>query len=191
LRLPPEAAGKTGRRQAKWYDVEGAPVAQNGAGGVGIHAVQIAKAYGAEVIAVTSPAKAEAVSKYADHVVTSKVFSEEVKRLGGADGAVEAVGEPTLERTVRSLNWGSRIAPAGNVDPQPTPVALGLLILKEVEILPVIQGGRMDLEEALQLLARGAVKPIYTVHSFSELPRLLEETPKASHLGRRVVKFGS
>jgi acryloyl-coenzyme A reductase len=65
------------------------------------------------------------------------------------------------------------------------------LILKEVEILPVIQGGRRDLEEALQLLARGAVKPIYTVHSFSELPRLLEETPKASHLGRRVVKFSS
>jgi acryloyl-coenzyme A reductase len=160
-------------------------------GGVGIHAVQIAKAYGAEVIAVTSPAKAEAVSKYADHVVTSKVFSEEVKKLGGTDGAVEAVGGPTLEQTVRSLNWGSRIALIGNVDPQPTPIALGLLILKEVEILPVIQGGRKDLDEALQLLAKGAVKPIYTVHSFSELPKLLEETPKASHLGRRVVKFGS
>jgi acryloyl-coenzyme A reductase len=160
-------------------------------GGVGIHAVQIAKAYGAEVIAVTTPAKAEAVSKYADHVVTSKSFSEEVKKLGGADGAVEAVGGPALEQTIRSLNWGSRIALIGNVDPQPTPVALGLLILKEVEILPVIQGNRKDLEEALQLLAKGAVKPIYTVHSFSELPKLLEETPKASHLGRRVIKFGS
>jgi acryloyl-coenzyme A reductase len=160
-------------------------------GGVGVHAVQIAKAYGAEVIAVTSPAKAEAVSKYADHVVTSKVFSDEVKRLGGADGAVEAVGGPTLEQAIRSLNWGSRIALIGNVDPQPTPVALGLLILKEVDILPVIHGSRKDLEEALQLLARGAVKPIHTVHSFSELPRLLEETPKASHLGRRVVKFSS
>jgi acryloyl-coenzyme A reductase len=65
------------------------------------------------------------------------------------------------------------------------------LILKEVEILPVTHGNREDLEEALQLLARGAVKPIYTVHSFSELPRLLEETPKAYHIGRRVVKFGS
>jgi acryloyl-coenzyme A reductase len=65
------------------------------------------------------------------------------------------------------------------------------LILKEVDILPVIHGSRKDLEEALQLLARGAVKPIHTVHGFSELPRLLEETPKASHLGRRVVKFSS
>ena len=92
--------------------------------------MQIARAYGAEVIAITSPAKAEAVSKYADHVVTSKVFSEEVKKLGGADGAVEAVGGPTLEQAIRSLNWGSRIALIGNVDPQPTPVALGLLILK-------------------------------------------------------------
>jgi acryloyl-coenzyme A reductase len=160
-------------------------------GGVGIHAVQIAKAYGARVIAVTSPAKAEAVSKYADHVVTGKVFSEEIKKLGGADGAVETVGGPTLEQTLRSLSWGARVALIGNVDPQPTPVALGILILKEIEILPVIQGNRKDLEEALQLLARGAVKPVYTVHGFSELPTLLEETPRASHVGRRVVRVGN
>jgi len=160
-------------------------------GGVGIHAVQIAKAYGARVIAVTSPAKAEAVSKYADQVVSNKAFSEEVKKLGGADGAIEAVGGPTLEQTIRSLNWGARVALIGNVDPQPTPVALGILILKEIEVLPVIHGSREDLEEALRLLAKGAVKPVYTVHSFSELPRLLEETPKASHVGRRVVRIGS
>lgn len=76
----------------------------------------------------------------------------------------------------------------GNVDPQPTPIALGLLILKEVELLPVLQGGRADLQEAL---ATGAVKPVYTTHGFTELPRLLEETPKGSHIGRRVVKIGS
>lgn len=159
-------------------------------GGVGIHAVQIAKAYGAKVIAVTSHGKAEAVGKYADYVITEKAFSEEVKKLGGADGAIEAVGGPTLEQTVRSLNWGARIALIGNVDPQPTPLLLGLLILKEVEILPVIQGSRKDLEEALKLLASGSVKPIYSVHSFSDLPKLLAETPNASHIGRRVVKIG-
>ncbi|ACB39724.1 alcohol dehydrogenase catalytic domain-containing protein [Pyrobaculum neutrophilum] len=158
-------------------------------GGVGIHAVQIAKAYGAKVIAVTSPSKAEAVGKYADYVISEKAFSEEVKKLGGADGAVEAVGGPTLEQTVRSLNWGARVALIGNVDPQPAPLPLGLLILKEVEILPVIQGGRRDLEEALRLLASGAVKPVYTVHSFSELPKLIAETPNATHIGRRVVKI--
>lgn len=160
-------------------------------GGVGIHAVQVAKAYGAKVVAVTSPAKAEFVAKYADHVVTNRTFSEEVKKLGGADGAIEAVGGPTLEQTLRSLNWGAKVALIGNVDPQPTPVALGLLILKELEILPVIQGSKKDLEEALHLLATGAVRPVYTVHSFSELPRLLEETPRASHLGRRVVRIGN
>lgn len=73
----------------------------------------------------------------------------------------------------------------------PTPVALGILILKEIEILPVIHGNRGDLEEALQLLAKGVVKPVYTLWGFSELPRLLEETPKASYLGRRVVKIGN
>jgi len=159
-------------------------------GGVGIHAVQVAKAYGAKVVAVTSPAKAEAVSKFADHVVTTATFSEEVKKLGGADAAIENVGGPTLEQTVRSLNWGGKVALVGNVDPKPASLPLGLLILKQVEILPVLQGGRRDLEAALQMLVSGAVKPVYTVHHFSELPKLLEETPKASHIGRRVVKIG-
>lgn len=158
-------------------------------GGVGIHAVQVAKAYGARVVAVTSPPKAEYVAKYADYVVTTNAFSEEVKKLGGADGAIEAVGGPTLEQTIRSLNWGARVALIGNVNPQPTPIPLGLLILKEIDILPVIQGSKADLQEALRLLASGAVRPVYTAHSFSEIPKLLEETPRASHIGRRVVKM--
>ncbi|MFN3804993.1 MAG: alcohol dehydrogenase catalytic domain-containing protein [Pyrobaculum sp.] len=156
-------------------------------GGVGIHAVQVAKAMGARVIAVTSAAKAENVAKFADYVVTERAFSEEVKKLGGVDGAVEAVGSPTLEQTIRSLNWGGRVALIGNIDPQPAAVALGLLILKEIELLPVIQGGREDLEEALRLLATGAVRPVYTTYGFSQLPQLLEETPKSTHLGRRVL----
>jgi hypothetical protein len=45
-------------------------------------------------------------------VVASKSFSEEAKKIGGANGAVEAVG--------------------------------GLLMLKEVEILPVIRGDRRE-----------------------------------------------
>lgn len=38
-------------------------------GGVGVHAVQVAKAYGARVMAVTSPQKADYVAKYADYVI--------------------------------------------------------------------------------------------------------------------------
>ncbi len=156
-------------------------------GGVGIHAVQIAKATGAKVIAITSAAKAEHVAKFADYVVTEREFAGEVKKLGGADGAVEAVGGPTLEQTVRSLNWGGKVALIGNIDPKPAAVPLGLLILKEIEILPVIQGGRRDLEEVLQLVAAGVVKPIYTTHNFDEVPKLVEETPEWLHLGRRVA----
>lgn len=179
------AARKIGISQGSRILVTGA------GGGVGIHAVQIVRALGGKAIAVTNPNKAEAVAKYADYVITSKTFSEEVKKLGGADGALECVGGPTLEQTVRSLNWGGKIALIGNVDPRPVPVALGPLILKEVEILPVIHGRRSDLQEALQLLASGAVKPVYTTHKFSELPALLEDTPKSVHLGRRVVKIGT
>ena len=158
-------------------------------GGVGIHAVQLAKAMGARVIAATSPGKVDQVAKYADYVVSSRDFSEEVKKLGGADDAVECVGGPTLEQTVRSLNWGGRVVLIGNVDPKHTSLPLGLLILKEIEILPVIQGGRKDLEEALRLVAQGVVKPVYTTHSFTDLPKLLEETQRGGYIGRRVLKI--
>ena len=90
---------------------------------------------------------------------------------------------------MRSLNWGGKVALIGNVDPRPYQLPLGLLILKEVDIMPVLQGGRRDLEEALQLLAAGSVKPVYTTHHFSELPRLIEETAKSQHVGRRVVSI--
>jgi acryloyl-coenzyme A reductase len=156
-------------------------------GGIGVHALQVVKAYGAKAVAVTRPEKAEVVAKYADYVATSPKFSEEVKRLGGADGAVESVGGPTLEQTIRSLKAGGRIALIGNVDPNPQPIPLGLPLLKEVEILPVLSGRRSDLEEALALMAKGLVKPVYSVHKFEELPRLIAETPQSKHLGRRVV----
>lgn len=199
VKIPPgvslEAAAFAGcvlstlvRGLKKLGPLRGRTVLVTGAGGgVGIHAVQLAKAMGAKVIAATN--KVEQVSKYADHVVSSREFSEEVKKLGGADHAVECVGGPTIEQTVRALNWGGRIALVGNVDPKPYQLPLGLLILKEIEILPVIQGGRRDLEEALELLASGAVKPVYTLHDFTEVPQLLERTPLGGHFGRRVVKI--
>jgi acryloyl-coenzyme A reductase len=161
-------------------------------GGIGIHAIQVAKAYGLKVIAVTrSEEKAEKIKMLAkpDHVVVSKGrFSDEVKKLtdgGGVDYVIEAVGGPTLMESIRSLKWGGKLLLIGNVDPSPQQVALGLIILRENSILGVISCTRRELLEAVELLRKGLVKPIYRA-----IP-LDQESVRQAHLAiERGESFG-
>ena len=149
-------------------------------GGVGIHAVQLARSYGARVIAVTSsPWKEEAIRRAgANEVIVAEQgrFSQRVKELTGGEGVdlvLEAVGRPTLEESLRALRWGGRIVQVGNVEPTPAQLGLGLLILRENAILGSVGCTRAELAAALSLHARGRVMPI--VHA--TLP--LEEAEKA------------
>jgi NADPH2:quinone reductase len=80
------------------------------AGGVGIVAMQIAKAAGARVIAtVSSDSKIDIAKQYgADEVINyeSKDFAEEAKRLTagkGVDLILDAVGKPTFEKGLGCL----------------------------------------------------------------------------------------
>jgi NADPH2:quinone reductase len=80
------------------------------AGGVGIVAMQIAKAAGARVIAtVSSESKIDIAKQYgADEVINyeSKDFAEEAKRLTagkGVDLILDAVGKPTFEKGLGCL----------------------------------------------------------------------------------------
>ena len=75
------------------------------AGGVGIVAMQIAKAAGARVIGtVSSDSKIEIAKKYgADEVINYEThdFAEEAKRITGGKGVnliLDAVGKPTFEK---------------------------------------------------------------------------------------------
>ena len=80
------------------------------AGGVGIVAMQIAKAAGARVIAtVSSDSKIDIARNYgADEVINyeSHDFAEEAKRLTGGKGVdliLDAVGKPTFEKGIGCL----------------------------------------------------------------------------------------
>jgi NADPH:quinone reductase-like Zn-dependent oxidoreductase len=78
-------------------------------GGVGSYAVQLAKAYGAEVTGVASTGKLDLVrSLGADHVVdyTREDFAETGERY---DVIIDLAGNPSLSRLRRAL------APAGTV----------------------------------------------------------------------------
>ena len=144
---------------------EGQKILVTGAGGgVGSHAVQIAKALGAYVIAKTSsPWKAEKLhSLGADMVVTSDSFDREIKeKLGeGVHLVLESVGLPTFERGFRSLRPSGKLVVIGNVDPTPVNLPLGLLILKGNTVSGSISSTRDDMKKALELTAQGRIRAI-------------------------------
>lgn len=81
--------------------------------GIGVAAIQMAKAAGARVIATARGAeKAGAARRFgADIAVDSTAgdFGQVAREAGGVDVALDMVGGPYLESTLRALNTGGRI----------------------------------------------------------------------------------
>ncbi|MSP61188.1 MAG: zinc-binding dehydrogenase [Myxococcales bacterium] len=134
-------------------------------GGVGIHAVQIARILGARVVAITSRAEKRAalIAAGADDVVVAgpAAFQREVlARTGGVHVALELVGEPTFNATLRSLRPGGRMVVVGNVTASRVEVTPGWLIMREAAILGSVSASRHDLADVLEWAARGRLKPV-------------------------------
>ncbi|MEM0117082.1 MAG: zinc-binding dehydrogenase [Conexivisphaerales archaeon] len=164
-------------------------------GGVGIHAVQIAKALGCRVIAATSSMwKAEKIREYgADEVIIHQGnFNQQVKELTsgrGVDVVLESVGTPTLSDSIRSLSWGGRMVVVGNVNPAPTQLMLGHIILRENSIIGSLSSTRKEVEQALRLSAEGKIRPV--VHAVLPLDQASEGhkiMKERGSLGRILLK---
>ncbi|MFP3238779.1 MAG: acryloyl-coenzyme A reductase [Caldivirga sp.] len=161
-------------------------------GGVGVHAVQLARAMGARVIAVTrSEEKAKVLGKFADDVIVGSGFSEEVKRRfnGGVDVVVEAVGTPTIGESIRSLRAGGRLLLIGNVNPDETyQLRLGYAILKDIMILGNAAANRSDVASVFSIVKARPIEPVvaakYPLREFAEALRMLES---GSRIGKVLL----
>lgn len=103
-----------------------------GAGGIGTTAIQLAKAFGAKVIATDSPTErcAAASALGADLVVDYREqdFVELVREAGGADVILDIVGGPNIERNIKAARHDARIIQLA--------FALGSKV--EVNLMPVM-----------------------------------------------------
>ncbi|HEW94067.1 MAG TPA: alcohol dehydrogenase, partial [Thermoprotei archaeon] len=145
---------------------EGMKVLVTGAsGGVGVHAIQVARALGGEVIAYTSKEeKAKFIEDNAkpDHIIIGeKEFSKIVKReYGGVDLVLELVGEPTFIQSLRSAKWGGKVLVIGNVNVKNAQLPLGLIILRENMITGVLSSTKENVKLALELGSKKLVKAV-------------------------------
>jgi acryloyl-coenzyme A reductase len=153
-------------------------------GGVGLHAVQLARLAGAFVIAqTTSPAKADLIRELgAHHVVVHRRgedFSPEVKRLTAGEGVdvlIDNVGTVLFEPMRRSLGTAGRWVMIGQLTGEFVPFNPAQLFLKNQSMLAVTSVTRNQLADVLALMGRGQVKAVVT----QSLP--LEEAAQAHTL---------
>jgi NADPH:quinone reductase-like Zn-dependent oxidoreductase len=135
--------------------------------GVSSAAIQIAKLFGARVIATTgSDAKADrARALGADDVVNyaTQDFVAEVKKLTdrrGADVVIEHVGGEVLTKSVLATAAGGRIVTCGATAGFEPKIDLRHVFFRQIEILGSTMGSKGALFEVLRHVAAGRLKPV-------------------------------
>ena len=168
------------------------------AGGVGLAAVQIAKAFGATVIATAGSARKLEVAKGfgADHAVdyNKKGWEEEVKRLTPRGRGVDIVYDPVgmVNTSLKCTAWNGRILVIGFAAGDIEKVAMNRVLLKNVSLVG-LHWGMYTREEPetieevwrclFRLMDEGKFKgTVYSDRSFSGLESVGEAL---GMLGRR------
>ena len=167
-----------------------------GAGsGVGIAAIQIAKAYGANVVATagTDAKLRKAVELGADSVVnhnTQDIVLETKKYTGGkgADVVVEHVGKATWDRSIRSVTKGGRIVTCGATTGFDAETDLRYIYSKEISIYGCFMGGAGELFRVLELFKQRRLRPVvdreFPLSSAMDAQIRME---KGEHFGKIVL----
>ncbi len=162
-----------GRLQAgDWVLIHGA------AGGIGIAAIQIAKLFGARVIATasTEEKRAACLAEGADHAIDHRGgFRDEVKALTGGKGVdivYDPIGARVFDESMRCLNWGARLLILGFLGGEPALAKTNHLLIKGAEAIGVRIGGVSEFQPDL---AAANIRALLALAAEGKL------TPRISH----------
>jgi NADPH:quinone reductase-like Zn-dependent oxidoreductase len=135
--------------------------------GVSSAAIQMAKLFGARVIATTSSDEKAARAKElgADDVVnyTTQDFVAECKRITnkrGVDAVIEHVGGDVFVKSVLATAWGGRVVTCGATAGFTPTIDLRQIFFRQVEVLGSTMGTRGSLFEILELVRQKKLRPV-------------------------------
>jgi NADPH2:quinone reductase len=181
------------------------------AGGVGLAAVELGKAMGAEVIAAASTQEKVdfAISKgaakgfvYPSNPLSKdqqKAFSDQIKDIsgGGVDVIYDGVGGDYAEPAVRALNWEGRFLVIGFPAGIPK-LPLNLTLLKSCQIVGVFWGAwvarspkehEANMAELFELYKAGKIRPhISNTYSLDTAADAILELSERRAKGKVVIK---
>jgi D-arabinose 1-dehydrogenase-like Zn-dependent alcohol dehydrogenase len=193
IAAPMFCAGYTamsGYRNAK--PCPGDRIAVIGIGGLGHLAIQIAKARGHEVIAITSSKNkvAEARDLGADEVLLVQDHAgRELMEMGGVDIVLSTSNSMRLNSEVLS-----GIRPEGRfvsmaIAKEPICADPLLILDRQIAIIGSQQSGREDMVEILQLAADGKVHPKLEVYTLDEINAVMKRLAENQVRYRSVLNF--
>ncbi|MCU1692323.1 MAG: NADPH:quinone oxidoreductase family protein [Frankiales bacterium] len=173
-------------------------------GGVGLAAVDVARALGARPVAVGGdPGKLQACRELGA-VATIDYLHEDLKlRLrevsgGGVDVVVDPVGGPFAEQALRAVRWGGRYVVVGFASGTIPRIPLNLVLLKGVHLtgfenrtiltdLPDVAPAHRA--EVLDLLLTGQLHPhVGSTHRLDDVVEALREVEERRAVGKVVVR---
>jgi NADPH2:quinone reductase len=141
-----------GRMQAgEWVLVHGA------AGGIGIAAIQVAKLFGARVIATasTEEKRGACLEEGADHAIDYRGgFLDKVRELTagrGVDIAYDPIGAQVTEESLRCLAWCGRLLILGFLGGGPASIRSNYLLIKGIDAVGVRIGGLNEADPELAI----------------------------------------
>ena len=144
------------------------------AGGIGIAAIQVAKAFGAIVIATagSEEKRTACLEEGADHAIGYRGgFVDQVKALTGGRGVdivYDPVGDKVAEESLRCLAWGGRLLILGFLGGGPTNIKSNYLLIKGIDAIGVRIGGlneanpelaSANMKALIELAERGKLRP--------------------------------
>ena len=170
-----------------------------GTGGVALFGLQIARMFGARVLAITS--SEHKVRKLMELGAAAVVNYRETPDWGaailkltggrGVDKVVEIGGEGTIQQSVNCTRYGGEIAVVGFV----TGVAGGLppmeILKKSITIKGISIGPRQSFEAMIAAMAATQLRPVldrvFPFRNYKDAYRHLES---ANHIGKIVIRIG-
>ena len=136
-------------------------------GGLGVHALQVVSAMGAQVFAATSsPEKLDALERFAPGGVIlggELDFSELILAFTedeGADVVIDTVGSATFGSSVRSLAQYGRMALLGEIEGGRARIGLTDIMFRGAAIHGSTGASIPDIRRAIELVESGQVEPV-------------------------------
>ena len=169
-----------------------------GAGGLGIHGVQIAKLCGARVLVADRREMALRLAKQfgADFLINVNEksppdFVGEMTKGKGVDAVIEYVGSPeTLKWSLASLKKGGKLIIVGYSPGQPFPLDTMAMHYNEWEVKGARLCTKAELLQVIRLVEQKKIKPVVSkTFPFEEANEALKTLQQEETIGRLVLTF--